>query len=159
MELSLDELFSILEEFKRKNVIDGVTISGGEPFLQYSDLRKVVEYLNANISEDILIYTGYVKTELEELANPDVDYILGNIAVLIDGPYIDELNDSLPLRGSSNQNVIVIRDSYAEIYREYMQGERKVNVIDTGDYLHFIGIPMPGYKEDYQKFTQVRCHE
>lgn len=159
MELSLDELFSILEEFKRKNVIDGVTISGGEPFLQYSDLRKVVEYLNANISEDILIYTGYVKTELEELANPDVDYILGNIAVLIDGPYVDELNDSLPLRGSSNQNVIVIRDSYAEIYREYMQGERKVNVIDTGDYLHFIGIPMPGYKEDYQKFTQVRCHE
>lgn len=159
MELSLDELFSILEEFKRKNVIDGVTISGGEPFLQYSDLRKVVEYLNANISEDILIYTGYVKTELEELANPDVDYILGNIAVLIDGPYIDELNDSLPLRGSSNQKVIVIRDSYAEIYREYMQGERKVNVIDTGDYLHFIGIPMPGYKEDYQKFTQVRCHE
>ena len=47
---------------------DGVTISGGEPFAQTSELRKLVElFANAGV-EDILIYTGYT---IEELIDKD----------------------------------------------------------------------------------------
>ena len=38
-------------------------------------------------------------------------HILSNIICLIDGPYIEELRDiTLPMRGSSNQRVIYLKE-------------------------------------------------
>ena len=45
--------------------IDGVTISGGEPFLQPDALREVINILLKENIKDILVYSGYQKVELE----------------------------------------------------------------------------------------------
>lgn len=49
--------------------------------------------------------------------------ILENIAVLVDGAYCEELNEQLPLRGSSNQRVLLIDTTFAEPYADYLRQE------------------------------------
>lgn len=104
----VSELAAMLGKISGK--IDGVTISGGEPFRQAKDLRKLVEHIRANVTDDIIVYTGYTFEELSRDPTGDAAGVLENISVLIDGEYVDELNDGRGIRGSSNQRVIVFRN-------------------------------------------------
>lgn len=100
---------------KAPGPVDGVTISGGEPFDQPQQLCELVRLLCENLTEDIIIYTGYTLQELQERNCPDTDAVLSAIAVLIDGRYVKALDDGIGLRGSSNQCVHIFRnpDRYA----------------------------------------------
>lgn len=90
--------------------IDGFTISGGEPFDQYEQLCELIKAINSRYGDDIIIYTGYYLSEIEELF-PDVNTkIYSLISVVVDGRYIDELNDGIGLRGSSNQTVNIFKN-------------------------------------------------
>lgn len=118
--------------------IDGFTISGGEPFLQIKELRKLVTILNRTFSDDIIIYTGYTLKELRDMKDEDVEYILCNISVLIDGEYIAELNDGIGLRGSSNQIVHVFRKANHGI--QFDTQKRQIQEFMYGDKILLIGI-------------------
>jgi anaerobic ribonucleoside-triphosphate reductase activating protein len=78
---------------------EGVTISGGEPFDQPAALRELLSRLRATTSTDILVYTGYT---LEQLPPEPLD---GLLDALITGPFIDAATQTLPLRGSDNQEL------------------------------------------------------
>ena len=130
-----------LENIIFKNKVDGVTISGGEPFDQ-NELEKLVFYLKEKNIDDILIYTGYKIEELEKY-----DRILANISVLIDGPYIDELNDNRPLRGSSNQRIIILNSKYRYKYLEYLKLPRTFDVKFYKDRFIIIGLLNKGALE------------
>jgi anaerobic ribonucleoside-triphosphate reductase activating protein len=83
---------------------------------------------------DILVYTGYEYSELERES-------IKNIDVLIDGKYIDQLNEKdLPLRGSSNQNVIFINRNLIDKYDEFMNKGRPIQNMIINDELISIGI-------------------
>ena len=118
---------------------DGLTISGGEPFDQPRGVLQLIRWFSREISEDILIFTGYTIEELRGFKDPDIDEILGLTAVLVEGPYIEELNSGRGLRGSDNQRVIVQR--FPERYRDAEHMERQVQFIGEGDHLVQIGIP------------------
>lgn len=133
---------------------DGVTISGGEPFLQAGDLRVLVERFRQEGFDDILVYTGFTKKELTEKHDRDIDYVLTHIAVLIDGPFDERLTDDVPLRGSYNQCVHFINPAYRERYEEFMSREKKVDIFRFDDEVHFIGIPFRGYDELYKKYVE-----
>lgn len=134
----------------------GITISGGEPFAQANELKSLVElYGNAGIT-DILIYTGYTIEELIDKSNADINFILSHIAVLIDGPFVEALVDDTPLRGSSNQRVLVLNNQYKSIYEEFLNREKKVDIFYFDDETHFIGIPFKGYDELYKKLIAMR---
>ena len=92
--------------------VDGVTISGGDPFQQLEELDELVSFIAAEITNDILIYTGYTLKQLQSWNNEHVTNIIGKIAVLIDGKYIDHLNDNRSLRGSSNQQIHLLNEKY-----------------------------------------------
>lgn len=91
--------------------VDGFTISGGEPFLQAAELGVLVRLLRQNYTDDIIVYSGYTLPELRGMEAPGVSLALDNIAVLIDGPYVEELNDGRGIRGSSNQQIHVFREA------------------------------------------------
>ena len=116
----------VIEKIKNLdlNGIDGVTISGGDPFYQLDELESLVEYLSKRF-DDILIYTGYVYEEIKFL--PQVKNIVKNISVLIDGPYIQELDQNERLRGSTNQNIIYFKPEFKERYEMYNQGKRRMD--------------------------------
>lgn len=118
--------------------IDGITISGGEPFLKREALGVLITNL-LEISDDILIYSGYTLDELKQLQDYDVDYVLENCACIVDGPYIEELNDSKGLRGSSNQKIWINR--YFDRYSDFDKEERRLQNVVYNDSVLTIGIP------------------
>ena len=135
-EVTVSELMKMIQRIEAP--IDGFTISGGEPFLYPSSLNALVQSL-ANICDDILIYTGYTIEELRMQKSEAVDSVLDICAALIDGPYIQELNDNKGLRGSSNQRCLVFKhnDRYQGIETTY----RTFQNIMYGNKLLTIGIP------------------
>ena len=93
--------------------IDGITITGGEPFLQASELMHLLRELRRSSYEDILVYSGYDWNDLQK----NYTELLKLIDVVISGEYIDELNDNKGIRGSSNQKIIVLNNELEKKYR------------------------------------------
>ena len=144
--------FNIEEYFLGYNFsrFDGVTISGGEPFDQIDELYHLVIFLKEKGINDILIYTGYLLNELIMMNNPKIALILSNIAVLIDGPYIDELNnDSNNIKGSSNQEIYYFKKEYKEKYLKYIQSKREMQEVQYANTLIGIGIPTKDYIKNF----------
>lgn len=59
---SVDEIF--LQIKKIKHNIDGVTFSGGEPFLQAKELSELAELIKKNTDLNIQIFSGFAMDEL-----------------------------------------------------------------------------------------------
>lgn len=106
---------TMLETIQQLGNIEGVTISGGEPFLQIEALYELVSELYKN-GLGIIVYSGYRLPELKEMSNEKVTKILGMIDVLIDGSYMEKLDDELPYRGSSNQIIYQFTDRYKTFF-------------------------------------------
>jgi len=98
---------SFIEECKENIMLDGITISGGDPIYSYKDLIPfLTKYKEKNPTHTIWLYTGFRFEEIKE--NPILKYI----DVLVDGEYINELKDlTLRFRGSSNQRIIDVQKS------------------------------------------------
>jgi len=85
--------------------IDGVTFSGGEPFAQAGPLAALGERLrSAGLS--IVTYTGYTPEQIAAGSDPAWPALFSVTDLLIAGPYVAELAEPDPLKGSSNQMVI-----------------------------------------------------
>ena len=121
--------------------IQGVTISGGEPFLQTKKIIKLIKLLKEkNSSLDFIVYSGY---KYEELKQDNVNIQLLNlIDLLIDGDYQENLDNNEPLKGSSNQNVYAFTKQ-GEVLRYYMQNvsAREVDLFIQNNDLFIAGIP------------------
>lgn len=147
------DLEDVIESIKYYYNIDksiGITISGGEPFLQDELGALVKEIKNIGI-KDILIYSGYKYEELKSMKNDNIDLALNNIDVLVDGEYIEELNDNKPLRGSSNQRIIFFNETLKEKYDVSLKSKRKVEIIDNGESIDFFGIFDKGMENKLRK--------
>lgn len=100
--VSLDELLADIS--KRRDYIDGITLSGGEPFCQ-SDQCSVIAEQARKMGLTVWCYTGYLFEELYGRW----DKLLEQIDILVDGPFIKaERSLDLRFRGSTNQRLIDI---------------------------------------------------
>jgi anaerobic ribonucleoside-triphosphate reductase activating protein len=140
--IPIDELAKSIVQNKQ---IDGITISGGEPFLQASNLAILLELVKRSRPEiTVLVFSGYT---LEQLTSKIAKALLKHIDLLIDGPYIDKLNDGKGLRGSNNQRLHFFTDRLLMYQYELENGGRN-NEIITGAYgTHIIGIPRKDIQE------------
>ncbi len=87
---------------------NGVTFSGGEPFLQAEAFAVLAARLKKN-GLSIVTFSGYTYEELKSKAEyePSVKELLDASDILIDGPFLLERRDpTLVFRGSANQRVI-----------------------------------------------------
>lgn len=92
----------IIDAVKKSTLLDGITLTGGEPFLQI-DAANEIACAAKSFGLNVWCYTGYTFEELP----PEVAPLLENIDVLIDGEFIESLRDlELQFRGSSNQRII-----------------------------------------------------
>jgi anaerobic ribonucleoside-triphosphate reductase activating protein len=88
---------------------DGVSILGGEPFLQPEGLLALIQALRARGCPHIVCYSGYTYEGLlrRSVHQPAIVQVLDEVDVLIDGPYVAALADRAgPWTGSGNQRVI-----------------------------------------------------
>ena len=107
----------IINEMKKLKLHRGITLSGGEPFLQPKALSVIAKGAKDN-NLDIWCYTGFLFEELMSESNPnymDNMKLLKYIDVLVDGKFEeDKKNISLTLRGSTNQRIINVKETLKE---------------------------------------------
>lgn len=119
--------------------LEGITVSGGEPFLQPEALCTLLEGLG---ELGVIVYTGFTLEQLQAMKDPWVDKLLQqHIDLLIDGPYIEEQNDGKSLKGSANQRLFFLTDRYLPYRALYEGTTRNAEVHMTDNELFFVGIP------------------
>ena len=134
---------------RRREGIDGITISGGEPFEQPRALAGLLEALDVwrrGIGRpfDMLCYSGFPLARLER-SHAD---ILSLLDVLIPEPYLEGRGASGPWRGSGNQPLVPLTRLGSARYggesRFADEDTPRIQVsVDQGA-AWFIGIPGPG---------------
>lgn len=134
--------------------LDGVTISGGEPFQQPEAVLELVEGIRswAPPDLDVLIYSGYAASRLR--GSVRCRRILDLCDAVVAGPYVERRNTGgSDLRGSTNQRIIAVSDLGAKRYGGAKSGETmphmQVSVED--DRIYYIGIPGRG---DMERLTE-----
>ena len=115
----LIDINEILDEILGSTMIEGVTFSGGEPFLQADALAELaVRIKRADKSLSIICYTGYTYEELTKIIDSGVlSYfkLLSNVDYLIDGRFEqDKASLNCNWRGSTNQRIIDVKQSLAQ---------------------------------------------
>lgn len=134
------EVESLAKDIVSNSRIDGLTISGGEPFLQAEALVSLLSMVREYRPElTVLIFTGF---NLENLDSPMARKVLEMTDVLIDGKYIDSLNDGIGLRGSSNQRIHFLSDRLIAYEEEMNKGKRSIEVSFHNKVIDIIGIPL-----------------
>lgn len=99
----------------RHSAVQGLSLLGGEPFLNTQVCLDVVHRLRAEHgrAKDVWCWTGYT---LEELLTGSADKrdLLGELDVLVDGRFeLAQRDLSLAFRGSRNQRVLDVPASLA----------------------------------------------
>jgi hypothetical protein len=106
----------------------------------------------AQYERDMAVWQEHQTLEqLREMHDPWVDKMLdGYIDLLIDGEYVESLNDGKSLRGSSNQQVLFLTDRYLPDQKLYEGTTRNAEVQMTENQVFFIGIPGKETWEQWQ---------
>ena len=131
-------------------VLDGVTISGGEPFEQPQALCALLDGLIAwrreyHLDFDILCYSGMPQRRLEK----DHGDILARLDAIIPEPYVDNLPQGHVWRGSRNQPLVPLSARGHSRYATHVEesadahGKRMQAAVD-GKRVWMIGIPARG---------------
>ena len=104
----------ILAAAAENPLLDGITLSGGDPFLQPVPCLALAEGAH-KIGLNVWTYTGYTWEALWEENAPEKIALLKETDVLVDGPFL-LAERSLELRfcGSRNQRLIEVKKSLAE---------------------------------------------
>ena len=103
----------IVAEMLSNPLTDGLTLSGGEPFMQAEECVLIAKAAREK-GLNVWVYSGYTYEELTFRANTEPMYgdLLELADVLVDGEFIlAERTLSLKWRGSRNQRVIDIPKS------------------------------------------------
>jgi len=102
-EISVQALFA---RFLDNLLLDGLTLSGGEPFMQAGECAALARLVHQH-GRSVWTYTGFLYEELIREADPDRLLLLRETDVLVDGPFLERQKsyDAL-FRGSTNQRLI-----------------------------------------------------
>lgn len=109
------EIGSIIKEILDTKYIDGVTLSGGDPFYQPEALMEIAKACKEH-GINVWCYTGWTYEEIYKgHVGNKAQEALSFVDVLVDGPFIiDLLSDTCIYRGSSNQRLVDVRKSSCE---------------------------------------------
>jgi len=92
---------------------EGVSFSGGEPFVQAAALSIVARRVRA-AGRSVIIFSGQEWETLRGSRNKSVQSLLGETDAIIAGPYRREAPSRQPLLGSANQRIVRLTDRYRE---------------------------------------------
>lgn len=106
------DIIELIKKSVSDNSIEGVSFIGGEPMLQAEGFAQVAKWCQEN-GLSVLVFTGYLYSEIKEMNNQHINKLLENTDLLVDGPYVDEMyDDERDWVGSKNQKVIFLSDRY-----------------------------------------------
>lgn len=111
-EVCSEEMIEEILSHCAADYISGLSILGGEPFCNLKLAERIVSRFRVRFGnrKTIWIWSGFV---FEYLKNDNKrQYLLNNIDVLVDGPFMQQLfQPNLAFRGSLNQRIIDVQRS------------------------------------------------
>jgi anaerobic ribonucleoside-triphosphate reductase activating protein len=122
--------------------IEGITLSGGEPMLQAEALSTLIDRIRTEKDLGVMCYTGFRLEHLQKQGTVSQKTLLTKIDLLIDGLYVENLQDDLLWRGSSNQRLLLLSSRY----REFLEVQSDLSAglefffTETGE-VGFSGVP------------------
>jgi len=128
------------QEILKTRGIEGITISGGEPMLQAEGLYELIKTIRCQKPLSVICYTGFTLEQLKEARDHKIDAFLSEVDVLIDGLYVEELNDNKGLRGSSNQQVHFLSGIYKDFAEDFINRKRDIEIHLFDNYYLMVGI-------------------
>ncbi len=112
-DISLAELLSMIEE---NPLLDGVTLSGGDPMFQAKTLVPLAREIKER-GLNLVIFSGFTYERLMALKEEKPEYLelLSFADILVDGPFIlAQRCLELKFRGSRNQRLIDVQASLVQ---------------------------------------------
>lgn len=94
----------IWQKFQQLPDLAGISISGGEPFVQavaLADLARRVQ----SVDKTVVCWSGYQLQQVKLGKIPGSQEFLNHIDLLVDGLFIQQQISNQPLRGSNNQTL------------------------------------------------------
>lgn len=108
-EMAIGEIITMMDA---NPLLDGITLSGGEPFEQINACAQIASEAKKR-RLNVWCYTGYTYEQI--MADECKRQLLAWIDVLVEGPYIQHRRTlELPWRGSDNQRIIDVQSSLAQ---------------------------------------------
>ncbi len=141
--IEVDELLSQILDVPN---IEGVTFTGGEPMLQAKNLSLLSQKLKKE-NLTVISYTGYTLEELRKLESPWISRFINHIDILIDGRYIYEQASSVKWRGSHNQRIHFLSDTYRHLEATIEQTPADVEFTIQNDGFNTSGVWPEGFLE------------
>ena len=105
----------ILKRIKENSILNGITISGGEPLCK-ENIPGVLKFIK-DVKEirpefNVWCYSGYTLDQLIDRNDEETNECLNQIDVLVDGRFVEAKKDpTLKFRGSSNQRILDLKQS------------------------------------------------
>lgn len=109
----IEDCDKLIKQISENTLLDGVTFSGGEPFLQAKPLAYIAKEVKA-LGLGTMAYTGYTFEELIKGANADNGWheFLETLDILVDGKFVlAERSIDLNFKGSKNQRILDVKAS------------------------------------------------
>ena len=123
-----NDLVKLIEKSKLDFEIEGVSFIGGEPLLQAEGLSFVAEWCRKN-DLSVLVFTGFLYEQLRESNDKNVQTLLRNTDILVDGLFDNSQFDTdRDWVGSKNQKVVFLLNRYKSGI-EYEKRERSIEVL------------------------------
>ena len=128
--------------------LTGLTFSGGEPMLQAAALAGLAEMVRQQRPAlDVICFTGYLWKELAAratLGDTGIERLLGQVDVLIDGPYIQAQDNGRGLRGSANQVVHRLTEVGRKMNYDFENTPRQAEIYVSDGKCLLAGVPPSG---------------
>ncbi|MBP7936374.1 MAG: radical SAM protein [Phycisphaerae bacterium] len=135
--------------------IEGITLTGGEPFQQSpGELGVFLDCVRRASELSVMCYTGYTLDAL--LASPEGEAhqrLLGYIDILVDGPYVAGRNEGHLWRGSANQRIHFLTDRYRSMSGTVERSKGRAIEVELieGRRLELTGIPEAGFLDRFRR--------
>jgi anaerobic ribonucleoside-triphosphate reductase activating protein len=143
---------SLAERILANPDVSGITLSGGEPFLQPVPLIQLLRHLQNERFFDVICFTGFTLAEiLSDPPAPGALYLLDELDLLIDGPYIKSLNDGAGLRGSINQRFQHLSPHFQHV--DFTAWQRNLELRISDGQAMLAGIPPAALDQWFQTLS------
>lgn len=123
--ISIEELYHQITSIPD---IEGISVSGGEPFLQASVIYELVQKIKKMTDLTILVFTGMTIDELHQ--EPVINKCLDYLDVVIAGQYEHNNRQSGTLTGSTNQTINLTTDRYS--MHDFILPDSEVTILPDG---------------------------
>lgn len=102
----VEDTDALIAAIRENPLLDGLTLSGGEPFCQPEACALLAEAAKAR-GLNVWAYTGYTLETLRAMHDRHIDRLLNSVDVLVDGRFeLAERSLDLYYCGSRNQRLI-----------------------------------------------------